>query len=257
MDRDGAEPSAGDTMIQAVEAAMVALVAVMAGLLVVGLVKGAVLAGRDEAAARRLGLGVAGALALWLAVAGGLAAVGWLSQWASLPPRFPLLPLSTLVAMLLLGRTPTARELIARVPAHWPLAAQSFRIAVELLLFAFYLVGRAPLQMTFEGRNFDILVGLTAPLVAWLVARGRLAPRLVALWNLAGLAVLANTVGTAVTSIPGPLHLDWPGEPFVALATWPLVWLPAFLAPLAVFFHFVSLRQSVTLMRAGGAQAAA
>jgi hypothetical protein len=244
-------------MIAGVEAAMVALVAVMVGLLVVGVMQSARRAGRDAVGARRLGLAVAGGLALWLAVTAGLAATGVLSQWGALPPRWPLLPLSTLVAMLLLGRTSTAKELTASAPAPWPVAIQGFRIAVELLLFAFYQAGRAPLQVTFEGRNLDILVGLTAPLVAWLVARQRLSPRLVALWNVLGLAVLANTVGTVATSVPGPLHLDWPGEPFVALVTWPLIWLPACLAPLAVFFHLVSLRQSLGLVPADRARLAA
>jgi hypothetical protein len=103
-------------------------------------------------------------------------------------------------------------------------------------------------QVTFEGRNFDILVGLTAPVAAWLVARRLASPAAVLCWNLAGLAVLANTIGTVATSVPGPLHLAWPGEPFTALAEWPLVWLPAFLAPLAVLLHIFSLRQ--TLLRA-------
>ncbi|RKI05803.1 hypothetical protein D7Y13_21655 [Corallococcus praedator] len=59
-----------------------------------------------------------------------------------------------------------------------------------------------------------------------------------------GLAVLANTIFTVATSAPGPLHLDWPGVPFTAIATWPVIWLPALLAPLAVFLHVMSLCQN-------------
>ena len=59
-----------------------------------------------------------------------------------------------------------------------------------------------------------------------------------------GLAVLANTVGTVGTSTPGPLHLDWPGAPLTAITSWPIVRLPAFLTPVAVFLHVVSLRQT-------------
>ena len=88
----------------------------------------------------------------------------------------------------------------------------------------------------------------TAPVLAWLVHRQRVTPAAVAVWNVLGLAMLANTIVTVATSIPGPLHRDWPGEPFTALAAWPLVWLPAFLAPLAVFFHIVSLRQTLPLL---------
>jgi hypothetical protein len=68
--------------------------------------------------------------------------------------------------------------------------------------------------------------------------------------NVIGLAVLANTVGTVATSTAGPLHLDWPGAPLTAITSWPIVWLPAFLMPVAVFLHVVSLRQNLRRFRA-------
>jgi len=42
----------------------------------------------------------------------------------------------------------------------------------------------------------------------------------------------------------GPLHLNWPGEPFTAIAAWPVIWVPALLAPIGIFLHVVSIRQS-------------
>ncbi len=98
--------------------------------------------------------------------------------------------------------------------------------------------------MTFEGRNFDILVGLAAPVIALLVARGRISPRVVLARNNAGLLILASTVARVATSTPGPLHRDGPGAPFTDLAAWPVIWLPAILVPFAAFLHIVSLRQS-------------
>ena len=70
--------------------------------------------------------------------------------------------------------------------------------------FAPFRDSRAPLaQVTWHGRNWDVLVGLTAPLMAWLVVTLRVPPRVAAAWNLAGLAILANTVVTVMTSVPG------------------------------------------------------
>ena len=105
--------------------------------------------------------------------------------------------------------------------------------------------GSPPVQVTFEGRNFDALVGLAAPAVAAGIASGRIGPRLAIAWNLSGLALLVNAIGTVATSAPGPLHRDWPGEPFVAIAAWPVVWIPAPLAPTGIFLHVVSLRQAI------------
>jgi len=225
--------------MNATDLAMVGLVALMAALL-------GLWAARRS---RPLALGALGGLGLWLAATAALASRGVLSDWTARPPRVPLLPVAFLATVLVLRRTATFRALVAETPRAWPILAQTFRVPVELILYALYANYRAPVQVTFEGRNLDVLVGLTAPLVGWMVSRGRASPAVVVGWNALGLGVLANTVFTVVTSSPGPLHLDWPGAPFTALATWPLVWLPAFLAPLAVFFHVVSMQQAVPLLR--------
>jgi hypothetical protein len=237
-------------MSLAADLAMVVLAIGMALLVGFGVARSARRAGRDTSGSRRLGITVVFGLAVWLLATALLASSGVLAVWTSRPPRWPLLPLTALVATLALTRTTLAKTLAASTPRAWPIAAQTFRVAVELALFALYEAGRAPLQITFEGRNLDVLVGLSAPVVAWLVARQKLTPAVVAIWNLLGLVTLANTVGTVATSTPGPLHLDWPGAPFTAIAAWPVVWLPALLAPLAVFLHVVSIRQALQDRRA-------
>lgn len=189
------------------------------------------------------------AIVAWLAGSGVLAHSGFLSAWEARPPHLVLIPLTGLVAVVLLHRSPLLARLLPVVPRHWPVAFQSFRIGVELAFWGLFAAGGAPAQVTFEGRNFDVLVGLSAPLVA-LAIRGRnLAPRAVMAWNVLGLAILSNTIVTTFTSTPGPLHLDWPGMPFTAFATWPFVWIPGFLAPLAIFLHIFSIRQSLAAGR--------
>jgi hypothetical protein len=76
------------------------------------------------------------------------------------------------------------------------------------------------------------------------VARRPASAWLVLSWNVLGLCMLVNTIAVAATSTPGPLHLDWPGTPFTEIVRWPLVWLAAFLAPLAVLLHVASLQQT-------------
>jgi hypothetical protein len=63
-------------------------------------------------------------------------------------------------------------------------------------------------------------------------------------WNLFGLAMLAIAIGTVATSNPGWLHLKWPDEPFSAIATWLVIWIPARLAPIGIYLHIVSICQS-------------
>lgn len=120
---------------------------------------------------------------------------------------------------------------------------QVFRIPVELVLFWLYRAGIVPVQMIFEGLNFDVLSGVSAPLVAWLVATNRLSNRGVFLWNLVGLGLLINIVAIAILSMPVPFRafLNEPANTFITQA--PYVWLPVFLVQAALFGHLLIFRR--------------
>jgi hypothetical protein len=188
---------------------------------------------------------VAAGLSVWLGATAALALSGVLGDWTARPPRWQFLPLTALGTFVLLTQTRTFRRLMAELPPWQPVALQAFRVGVELAFWRLYIDGVVPVQMTFEGRNLDALVGLTAPVVAAGMAAGWVGPRAAIAWNLFGLAMLINAIGTAATSAPGPLHLGWPGEPFTAIAAWPVIWIPALLAPTGLFLHVVSIRQAV------------
>lgn len=228
--------------MSAVDLGFGALVLAMAGLLVRG-VAAATRRAEASAGAARLAGTVSALIAGWLVFTVALASAGVLARWEATPPRLVLLPLAVLGTMFLAGRTTTFGQLLDATPPAWPIALQAFRLPVELLLWALFVDGRIPERMTFAGRNLDVLVGLSAPLVAWAVARGRLPRAGVVAWNLAGLGLLANIVVIALRSAPGPLNAGWGGVPSTVIAEVPFVWLPAFLVPLAVFGHVVSLRQ--------------
>ena len=182
-------------------------------------------------------------LAVWLAIAFALASSGFLSNWTAKPPRMPLIPLVAFVALIAVHRSAAFVKLLRATPRHWPVALQTFRIGVELCFWRLYVTGGAPQQVTFEGRNFDVVVGLTAPVVALAIWKYGMGRRIVIVWNVLGIAILGNTIVTALSSLPGPLHHDWPGGVFTAIADSPFVLIPAFLAPFAIFLHVFSIRQ--------------
>src|SRR5687767_14940354 len=81
----------------------------------------------------------------------------------------------------------------------------TIRIPVEFVLLWLYQSGQVPVEMTFEGRNFDILSGITAPLIYLLAFRKNEVNRsLLLIWNLAALALLTNIVTIAVLAFPSP-----------------------------------------------------
>jgi hypothetical protein len=98
--------------------------------------------------------------------------------------------------------------------------------------------------MTFEGRNPDILSGLTAPLIYWLAFRGGKTNRpLLIIWNLIALGFLINIVTHAFLSFPFPLQQLAFDQPNRAVLYFPFVWLPTIVVPIVLFCHLSSLWQ--------------
>ncbi len=206
----------------------------------------AVAVGRAGGSVLKVGLG----LAAWLALTGALAAHGTLASFASFPP--PLLRL-VLVGNLLV----TVLALTTRL--RWSLAGliafQGFRLPLELLMHQAYQEGIMPGQMTWTGRNFDVLTGASALVVAWLVAHGAAGKRTALVWNLAGLGLLVNVVTVAIQSFPGPLQSLWPSNTWVTGL--PYVWLPTVMVPLALGGHLLVFRRLYRYESAAGTQRAA
>lgn len=184
-----------------------------------------------------------GFFAVWLGTSAVVAATGVLRDFDARPPRLMILVVASFAVLTIVTRTARFKALLAATPPSWPVALMSMRVPIEIGLWGLFATGKLPVHMTFEGRNFDVLVGATAPVVAWALARGKLGRAGLVAWNVASLGLLANIVGMAVTTIPGPLHLPWPGVSNTVVADFPWVWLPTFLVPVAVFGHVVSLRQ--------------
>ncbi len=194
---------------------------------------------RVNGAPKRASAAVALAVVAVAVIALVLARRGFFARFDVVPPRIALFALATTVAsQVALGRS----KAIPAIPLTGLIALQSFRIVVELALHALGGAGHVPLAMTWSGRNFDVVVGVSAPWVAWASYRfGTRARGLVLAWNGLGLALLANVVGLAVTSVPGPTHLQ-AGPPLTIVADVPFILLPAVLVPVALSSHILIFR---------------
>lgn len=177
-------------------------------------------------------------VATWMLFSAGLAASGWLGDVSGLPPRMLRLAFAGFVLTLALGLSRRAQTLVA-LPVGWLVGAQAFRILVEVLLHGAYTAGLAPVHMTWSGRNFDIVTGVTALLLA--PVAGRLSRRLLLAWNTMGLALLIWVVGVAVLAFPTPFQRLKPDNLWVV--HFPYVWLPTVLVPAALLGHLVLFRK--------------
>lgn len=184
-------------------------------------------------------LAVSGILGLSTAVG----STGLLSRFDAMPPYVLRFIMPHVMLAMILSRSAYGRRLALGLPIPVLVGYQAFRIPVEVILHRAYLEGSLPIQMTFAGRNLDIITGLTALPLAWLAARGR-APRwMLYLWNLVGLGLLINIVGLAIVSMPGPLRRFANNPPNTLIAHWPYIWLPTFLVTTALMGHLLLFRR--------------
>jgi hypothetical protein len=182
-------------------------------------------------------------LILWILFVSIWSIVGRMSDFSIFP--FNMMPILVfpMIAILVFTFSKTGKEILLQIPAENIIKLQAFRFFVELLLWALYLENQAPIQMTFEGRNMDVLSGISAPIIAALLAKQKISKTGLVLWNIACLIMLINIVTIAILSMPAPLRI-FMNEPANTIVTqFPISWLPGMLVPLAYGLHFLSLRQ--------------
>jgi len=189
-------------------------------------------------------------LPLYLVVTGFLSTTDFYRQDA-LPPRvvaFAVLPAILMIAAYFAF---FRSSFIGKLSLPILTLLSVVRFPVEIVLHWLYEAGQVPRIMTFEGWNFDIISGLTAPIVYWLAFRGGRTNRpLLIGWNLAALALLINIVTIAILSFRGPLQRLAFEQPNVGVTYLPFIWLPALVVPIVLFAHLASL---YSLLRARSA----
>jgi hypothetical protein len=180
---------------------------------------------------------------LWMIATGILSWSGVLSDFSSFPPRLLIVLIIPLAAIIWIITRKATGEVLQYIPPVILIHLQVFRVFVEVLLWALFIRDLLPIQMTFEGRNVDILSGITAPFVAWLYQHNKVSKTVVITWNLICLGLLINIVAVAIASMPTPFRVFLNEPANTIVAKFPIVWLPALLVPLAYGLHFLSLKQ--------------
>ena len=162
----------------------------------------------------------------------------------NLPPNFALLVLPPLLTILILFLTKKGLAFIDSLPLVRLTYLHIVRIPVELVLYWLFLNKAVPEVMTFAGRNFDIIAGISAPLIAWLGFRKQiLSRRKILIWNFIALGLLFNIVITAALSAPFRFQQLGFDQPNIAVLNFPFTWLPGFIVPVVLFSHLVSISQ--------------
>lgn len=160
----------------------------------------------------------------------------------TLPPRFVLFLLIPLVLIcVIFYRKNLNNPVFTTMPLTWTVYYQTFRIIVEILILYTFYKGIMPKEASFEGYNFDVIMGLTAPFVGFFLTKNH---RVLKIWNMIGILMILIVVIIVGTGAYFP-SVWGESKPIVSaeLLTMPYLLLAGFLAPSAIFIHTVSLIQ--------------
>lgn len=171
----------------------------------------------------------------------------YLNTAGAIPPRFPLFSfLPTFALIIVLFNTKAGKTFIDSLPLDKLTLLNIIRIPVEVVLFWLFIHHAIPELLTFEGRNFDILAGISAPLVYYFgFIRNKFSKKLILGWNIVCLLLLINIVFMAALSFPTVLQQFAFDQPNIGLLYFPFFWLPSFIVPIVFFTHFVSIRRLI------------
>jgi hypothetical protein len=181
-------------------------------------------------------------LAFWIIFTAILALNGFYLNNQAFPPRVVAVGVAPALLVIIAYFVFFRKNFIEKLPLKTLTLLSVIRIPVELVLMWLFHNGLVPQVMTFEGRNFDILSGISAAIIYFLAFRGGKVNRpLLIVWNVLALGLLLNVVITAILAFPSispqlPVELQTR-----AVSYFPFIWLPAIVVPIVFFSHLASL----------------
>jgi hypothetical protein len=180
----------------------------------------------------------------WLLLQAFLSFSGFYLVTDTFPPRFPLIALPPVLLIIGLFVTTGGRIFLDSLNLKTLTLLHVVRIPVELCLYWLFLNKTVPQLMTFEGRNFDILAGLSAPLIFYFgFVKNNLSKTVLLIWNFICLGLLINIVVNAILSVPSDFQQFAFDQPNTAILYFPFVWLPACVVPLVLLAHLAVIRK--------------
>jgi len=180
---------------------------------------------------------------IWILLQGVLGLTGFYQNPHKFPPPILLLLFPPVLIMVALFATSGGQRFIDRLKPGILTRLHVIRIPVEFVLYLLYLDHQVPVIMTLAGGNYDIISGLTAPVIYYYGFVKKTFSRGILLgWNVICLGLLLNIVARAVLSSPSTFQKLAFDQPNTAILHFPYNWLPSVIVPLVLFSHLVSIR---------------
>lgn len=177
---------------------------------------------------------------IWSIIHSILAYVGFYLNAEAMPPRFSLILVPSL-ALIIYSLTRKSDWIIKNRNTKISTFLHTVRIPVELVLIQLFFLELIPELMTYEGRNYDILAGITAPIIGLLYLKKRINKKIMIVWNIIGLIMILFILINGILSAELPIQQFAFDQPNVAVNYFPFVLLPATIVPLVLWTHLSDL----------------
>ncbi len=178
---------------------------------------------------------------VWSLLQSFFAYIGFYTQTELIPPRIILVLIPVLI-ILCFGLLEKQRFFILQ---NRNISLSTFlhtaRIPVEMVLFYLFIDKMIPQIMTFEGWNFDILVGVSAPIIGILWLRKNIGINILLLWNFLALALVLFIFAIAILSSTTPIQIFGFEQPNVAVNYFPFILLPSTIVPIVIYTHIIDI----------------
>jgi hypothetical protein len=185
-------------------------------------------------------------ISIWLVIQGILSITGFYLVTDTNPPRGILFILPPLSFIIILFVTPSGRRFIDQMDPGTLTLLHIIRIPVEFVLYWLYLDKQVPKLMTFAGGNYDIISGITAPVVFYFGFVNKLIGRnIILFWNILCLGLLFMIARHAIFSVPSSFQKFGFDQPNIAILHFPYAWLPSCIVPMVLFSHLAMIRKLI------------
>jgi len=177
---------------------------------------------------------------LWSIVHSVLAYLGFYQNTTSIPPRFGLV-LIPVFLILLYSLIKKKSWIIKNRNTKISTLLHAVRLPVELVLHQLFIFKLIPELMTYEGYNFDIIMGISSLFLGFLLFKKNIPTRLLMVWNTIGLVMILAILFMGILSSELPIQLFAFDQPNTALLYFPYILLPATIVPLVIWTHISDL----------------
>ena len=177
----------------------------------------------------------------WTIVQSLISLSGFYTNTDAFPPRFGLVIIPILI-VLTFSLLPKQRKFILNVRNNkLSTFLHCIRLPIEIILLQLFLYGMIPELMTFEGRNFDIIAGVSAPVIGILFRKNKISKKILLLWNFAALSLVLFILFNAILSAELPFQQFGFNQPNRAILFFPFILLPATIVPIVIHTHILDI----------------